>query len=155
MQNFGIRQISRTILTVVGIVLLIVFGIRAAGQASDYTAVHGRINQSSSPVSLSIHQLATIGGWPAEEYPANLLLTSDPIRGSMAFSRHGAGLTRAKSLKQSQLMPALKSNTVLALMQVSRSRQLFGNANQLLLEQHSSVDSHVLPAKTDVAAARF
>jgi len=40
--NFGIREFGRTILTVTGIILLLLFGVRAASQASSLEPVRGK-----------------------------------------------------------------------------------------------------------------
>lgn len=47
MQHSGLREISRIILTIAGIVLLLVFGSRAASQATSIAAVGGQAKKAS------------------------------------------------------------------------------------------------------------
>ena len=76
MQHSGLRQFSRTILTVVGILLLIIFGTRAASQASSLTAVGGRPKPSSFPVALPASRFAeAVTDARANEYAVSYKLT--------------------------------------------------------------------------------
>src|SRR4051794_38002245 len=46
MQHTGLGQLSKTILTITGLMLLIIFGTRAASQASSVAAVGGQTKKS-------------------------------------------------------------------------------------------------------------
>ena len=58
--NFGFRELSRVVLTVVGIILLLVFGARAASQASSVTAVGGQAKEAVAVFRLRAYTLATL-----------------------------------------------------------------------------------------------
>jgi hypothetical protein len=71
MQHYGLRQFGRTILTITGILLLVIFGTRAASQATSLTAVGGQPKHFVYPVSLTAPQLVAL----AAANPA----TSSPV----------------------------------------------------------------------------
>ena len=60
MQHSGIRQIGRTLLTLAGILLLIIFGTRAASQATSLAAVGGQAKKTALPTLNNPLQLATL-----------------------------------------------------------------------------------------------
>ncbi|HET7320634.1 MAG TPA: hypothetical protein VFI84_03585 [Candidatus Saccharimonadales bacterium] len=62
MQNYSLRQFGRTILTITGILLLVIFGSRAASQATSLSAVGGQTKHSLFPIALTASQLVAIAG---------------------------------------------------------------------------------------------
>lgn len=60
MHNYSLRQFGRTILTIAGILLLVIFGSRAASQATSLSAVGGQPNHSLYPIALTASQLVSI-----------------------------------------------------------------------------------------------
>lgn len=58
MQHFGLRQFGRTMFTIAGIVLLIIFGARAASQASSLTAVGGEVKKAIASANEGLDRLA-------------------------------------------------------------------------------------------------
>ena len=67
-QKFGLREFGRTVLTVTGIVLLIVFGARAASQASSLAAVGGKTQQYKTSLPSNMQWLMTLN---TQNYAAN------------------------------------------------------------------------------------
>jgi len=66
MQHYGLRQFGRTVLTIAGIILLVIFGTRAASQANSVTAVGGESKKHTVyPISLTAPQLVAISAAPA------------------------------------------------------------------------------------------
>lgn len=62
MHNYSLRQFGRTILTIAGIILLVIFGSRAASQATSLSAVGGQTKHSQYPIALTASQLVAIAG---------------------------------------------------------------------------------------------
>lgn len=60
MHNYSLRQFGRTILTITGILLLVIFGGRAASQATSLSAVGGQTKHTVYPIALTASQLVAI-----------------------------------------------------------------------------------------------
>lgn len=78
--KFGLREFGRTVLTVVGIVLLVIFGARAASQASSLTAVGGQPKQLLAHTAAGLQPAAFLdkGGFAATVAPAHEIKTPPP-----------------------------------------------------------------------------
>lgn len=80
MQHFGLRQFSRAIFTIAGIVLLIIFGARAASQAGSLAAAGGQAKRATIPLlAMSYGPAALQADSPALGYTRFAIVSLPPI----------------------------------------------------------------------------
>lgn len=81
-QHTGLRQVGRTILTITGIVLLIIFGARAASQASNLAAVGGKTKQGIATIPTNMNWLTELDTHNVTAGQQQRLVTSASVTGA-------------------------------------------------------------------------
>lgn len=59
-QNFGFRELTKTVLTITGLLLLVIFGTRAASQASSIAAVRGEPTRAVFGAGVTLGKLQVL-----------------------------------------------------------------------------------------------
>lgn len=105
MQHSGIRQVGRTLLTLAGILLLIIFGTRAASQATSLAAVGGQTKKAALPILYGPTQLTLLSSDSLKWVASRPVATSDTDT-----SESYAPTTQSKTSEQ---VPAANLNAII------------------------------------------
>jgi hypothetical protein len=102
-QNFSFRELTRTVLTVTGLILLIIFGSRAASQASSITAVRGQPARAVFGAGFALGELQIMN---------NKVSLSASARSSTSASENFVATDPSRGAKQRVAKEAKKTRDV-------------------------------------------